>query len=127
MLEEIIVGYPIILNRAPTLHRLGIQAFYPKLIRGQAILLHPLVTTAFNADFDGDRMPVHLPLTKLAKEEAKDILLSTKNILNPQNGNLIVMPTQDIVLGLYYLTFEIKGAKGEGTLFADFDSAMLAY
>lgn len=127
LLEEIIQDYPIILNRAPTLHRLGIQAFYPKLIRGQAIMLHPLVTTAFNADFDGDRMPVHLPLTGAAKQEAKDLLLSTNNILNPRNGNLIVMPTQDIILGLYYLTFEVKKAKGEGILFASFDSAMLAY
>ena len=127
LLEEIIVGYPIILNRAPTLHRLGIQAFYPKLIRGQAIMLHPLVTTAFNADFDGDRMPMHLPLTDAAKKEAQEILLSTKNILNPRNGDLIMMPTQDIILGLYYLTFEVKGMKGEGIVFADLDSAMLAY
>lgn len=127
LLEEIIHRYPIILNRAPTLHRLGIQAFYPKLIRGQAIMLHPLVTTAFNADFDGDRMPVHLPLTDTAKQEAIDVLLSSKNILNPRSGELIVLPTQDIILGLYYLTFEIKKATGEGIVFADFDSAMLAY
>ncbi len=127
LLEEIMKNYPVILNRAPTLHRLGIQAFYPKLIRGQAILLHPLVTTAYNADFDGDRMPIHLPLTEVAKQEARDLLLSTKNILNPRNGNLIVMPTQDIVLGLYYLTFESKGNKGEGIIFSDLNSVLLAY
>ena len=127
LLEEVVVDYPVILNRAPTLHRLGIQAFYPKLVRGKAIMLHPLVTTAFNADFDGDRMPVHLPLTDAAKQEAKDILLSDKNILNPRNGQLIVTPTQDIVLGIYYLTFEIKGKIGEGDLFTDIDSVLIAY
>ena len=126
-LDEIIQNYPVILNRAPTLHRLGIQGFYPKLVRGKAIMLHPLVTTAFNADFDGDRMPIHLPLTEDAKQEVRDLLLSTKNILNPRNGSLITMPSQDMILGIYYLTIEEPGACGEGMLFDNFEQAYLAY
>ncbi|WHP39252.1 MAG: hypothetical protein QJQ54_01460 [Mollicutes bacterium] len=127
ILEELIKGYPMLLNRAPTLHRLGIQAFFPKMVRGKAIQLHPLVTTSFNADFDGDRMSIHLPLTEAAKIEAKDILLSTHNILNPRNGQLIVLPSQDIILGLYYLTFEKEGELGSGSKFATTDLALLAY
>lgn len=126
-LDEIIQNYPLILNRAPTLHRLGIQGFYPKLVRGKAIQLHPLVTTAFNADFDGDRMPVHLPLTENAKQEVRDLLLSTKNILNPRSGNLITMPSQDMILGIYYLTSENSNQNGEGMIFDDFEKAHLAF
>ncbi len=126
-LDEIIQNYPMILNRAPTLHRLGIQGFYPKLVRGKAIMLHPLVTTAFNADFDGDRMPVHLPLTEDAKQEVRDLLLSTKNILNPRSGNLITMPSQDMILGIYYLTMEIPHQTGEGMVFDHFEQAHLAF
>lgn len=126
-LEEIIVNYPVILNRAPTLHRLGIQAFYPKLVRGKAILLHPLVTTAFNADFDGDRMPVHLPLTTKAKKEAVDVLMSDKNILNPRNGSLITIPTQDIILGIYYMTLEKKPLNNAVFIFPNTDQVLLAY
>ena len=126
-LTQIIENYPLILNRAPTLHRLGIQAFYPKLVRGKAIMLHPLVTTAFNADFDGDRMPVHLPLTEAAKQEVRDLLLSTKNILNPRSGNLITMPSQDMILGIYYLTMEIASQRGEGMIFDNFAQAEFAF
>lgn len=127
ILEDLVKGYPIILNRAPTLHRLGIQGFYIKLIRGNVIKLHPLVTTAFNADFDGDRMPVHLPLTEETKQEVKDILLSTNNILNPRNGQIIIMPSQDVVLGIYYLTYEKKDELGNGIFFANTKLAKLAY
>ncbi len=106
ILEELVKGYPLLLNRAPTLHRLGIQGFFPRLTRGKAIQLHPLVTTAFNADFDGDRMSVYLPLTEVAKQEVKEIIMSNHNLLNPRNGQLIVIPSQDMILGIYYLTSE---------------------
>ena len=108
ILENILKGHPVLLNRAPTLHRLSIQAFQPKLVEGKAIQLHPLVTTAFNADFDGDQMAVHVPLSNAAILEAQLLMLSSHNILNPQNGTPITLPSQDMVLGLYYIT---KGRK----------------
>jgi DNA-directed RNA polymerase subunit beta' len=107
------------LNRAPTLHRLGIQAFEPVLIEGKAIQLHPLVCTAFNADFDGDQMAVHVPLTLEAQLEARALMMSSNNILSPANGEPIIVPTQDVVLGLYYMTRERVNAKGEGMVFAE--------
>ena len=107
------------LNRAPTLHRLGIQAFEPVLIEGKAIQLHPLVCTAFNADFDGDQMAVHVPLSIEAQLEARALMMSSNNILSPANGEPIIVPSQDVVLGLYYMTRERVGAKGEGMVFAD--------
>ncbi len=119
ILEEVIREHPVLLNRAPTLHRLGIQAFEPKLIEGKAIQLHPLVCAAFNADFDGDQMAVHVPLSLEAQLEARVLMMSTNNILSPANGKPIIVPTQDIVLGLYYLTMERDGAPGEGKAFAD--------
>jgi len=118
ILEEIIREHPVLLNRAPTLHRLGIQAFEPKLIEGKAIQLHPLVCAAFNADFDGDQMAVHVPLSLEAQLEARVLMMSTNNILSPANGKPIIVPTQDIVLGLYYLTIEREGMAGEGMTFA---------
>jgi DNA-directed RNA polymerase subunit beta' len=127
VLEEIIQDYPVLLNRAPTLHRLGIQAFQPILVEGKAIQIHPLVCAAFNADFDGDMMAVHVPLSKAAKEEARKLMLSTKNLLKPASGEPIVDPTKDMVLGCYYLTMEREGAKGEGKLFGDLDEVELAY
>src|SRR5690348_7857685 len=102
ILENVLKGHPVLLNRAPTLHRLGIQAFQPKLIEGKAIQLHPLVCTAFNADFDGDQMAVHVPLSLEAQLEARALMMSTNNILSPANGEPIIVPTQDVVLGLYY-------------------------
>ena len=117
ILENVLKGHPVLLNRAPTLHRLGIQAFQPKMIEGKAIQLHPLVCTAFNADFDGDQMAVHLPLGNAAILEAQLLMLSSHNILNPANGAPIMVPSQDMVLGLYYITKERKGAKGEGSIF----------
>jgi len=126
-LEEVIKEHPILLNRAPTLHRLGIQAFETKLIEGKAIQLHPLVCVAFNADFDGDQMAVHLPLTLEAQMEARVLMMSTNNILSPASGSPIITPTQDIILALYYMTRESAGAKGEGKLFSDYDSVHLAY
>ena len=126
-LEEVVNEYPVMLNRAPTLHRLGIQAFEPVLIEGKAIRLHPLVCTAFNADFDGDQMAVHLPLSIESHIEARVLMLSSNNILSPANGSPIIVPTQDIVLGLYYLTMEIKGDKGEGTVFSSVDEVRVAY
>ncbi len=117
ILENVLKGHPILLNRAPTLHRLGIQAFQPKLIEGKAIRLHPLVCTAFNADFDGDQMAVHLPLGPQAILEAQLLMLSSQNILNPANGSPITVPSQDMVLGLYYITKSRKGVKGEGMTF----------
>jgi DNA-directed RNA polymerase subunit beta' len=126
-LEEAIRDRPVLLNRAPTLHRLGLQAFQPVLIEGNAIRLHPLVTTAFNADFDGDQMAVHLPLSRESVNEAKRLMYSTRNMLSPSSGDPIVSPTLDIVLGIYYLTQSLKGAKGEGRSFADLQEAMLAY
>ena len=118
ILEEVIREHPVLLNRAPTLHRLGIQAFEPKLIEGKAIQLHPLVCAAFNADFDGDQMAVHVPLSLEAQLEARVLMMSTNNILSPANGKPIIVPTQDIVLGLYYLTIEREGMDGEGMTFA---------
>ena len=111
--------HPVLLNRAPTLHRLGIQAFEPKLIEGKAIQLHPLVCAAFNADFDGDQMAVHVPLSLEAQLEARVLMMSTNNILSPANGRPIIVPSQDIVLGLYYLSLAKDGEPGEGKLFAD--------
>jgi len=127
VLEEVIKGYPVLLNRAPTLHRLGIQAFEPVLIEGKAIRLHPLVCAAFNADFDGDQMAVHIPLSMEARIEAKVIMLSTNNLLSPANGKPIAVPSQDIVLGCYYLTKMRGGAKGEGMVFADKDEVIAAF
>ena len=117
ILEEVIREHPVLLNRAPTLHRLGIQAFEPVLIEGKAIQLHPLVCTAFNADFDGDQMAVHVPLSLEAQLEARVLMMSTNNILSPASGKPIIVPSQDIVLGLYYLTMESEGEPGEGMVF----------
>jgi DNA-directed RNA polymerase subunit beta' len=116
-----------LLNRAPTLHRLSIQAFEPVLVRGKAIKLHPLVTTAFNADFDGDQMAVHVPISDDAVREAKELMLANKNILGPKDGEPIINPSQDMILGLYYLTKEEKGAKGEGKYFANYDELVKAH
>ena len=118
-LDEVVREYPVMLNRAPTLHRLGLQAFEPILIEGKAIQLHPLVCTAFNADFDGDQMAVHVPLSIEAQTEARVLMMSTNNILSPANGMPIIIPSQDIVLGIYYLTRAKSGVKGEGMVFAD--------
>ncbi|MCL5237526.1 MAG: DNA-directed RNA polymerase subunit beta' [Nitrospirae bacterium] len=126
-LEDVISEHPVLLNRAPTLHRLGIQAFDPMLVEGKAIKLHPLVCTAFNADFDGDQMAVHVPLSIEAQIEARVLMLSINNLLSPANGKPIVVPTQDMVLGLYYLTKLRKGVKGEGKLFADPEDVRVAY
>src|SRR6185295_17902835 len=115
-----------LLNRAPTLHRLGIQAFEPVLVEGKAIQIHPLVCTAFNADFDGDQMAVHIPLSPEAQIEASVLMLSSKNILSPSNGTPVAVPSQDIVLGCYYLTKAKPGAKGEGRAFACVDDVILA-
>ncbi len=125
-LDEVVREYPVILNRAPTLHRLGIQAFEPVLIEGKAIQLHPLVCTAFNADFDGDQMAVHIPLSIEAQTEARVLMMSTNNILSPANGSPIIIPSQDIVLGIYYLTREKTDVKGEGMIFADPDEVRSA-
>ncbi|MCW8932276.1 MAG: DNA-directed RNA polymerase subunit beta' [Gammaproteobacteria bacterium] len=119
ILEEVIREHPIMLNRAPTLHRLGIQAFEPVLIEGKAIQLHPLVCTAFNADFDGDQMAVHIPLSIEAQLEARSLMMASNNILSPANGEPIIVPSQDVVLGLYYMTRELINSKGEGMMFAD--------
>jgi DNA-directed RNA polymerase subunit beta' len=127
ILEEVIREHPVLLNRAPTLHRLGIQAFEPVLIEGKAIQLHPLVCTAFNADFDGDQMAVHVPLSLEAQLEARALMMSSNNILSPANGDPIIVPSQDVVLGLYYLTRERVGASGEGMYFADVQEAHRAY
>ena len=127
ILEEVIREHPVLLNRAPTLHRLGIQAFEPVLIEGKAIQLHPLVCTAFNADFDGDQMAVHVPLTIEAQVEARTLMMSTNNILSPANGEPIIVPSQDVVLGLYYMTRERINMKGEGTLFVDVEEVSRAY
>ncbi len=126
-LDEVVKEYPVMLNRAPTLHRLGIQAFEPVLIEGKAIQLHPLVCTAFNADFDGDQMAVHIPLSVESQIEARVLMLASNNILSPANGSPIIVPTQDIVLGLYYLTKAAAGAKGEGMLFSNPDEVQAAY
>jgi DNA-directed RNA polymerase subunit beta' len=127
VLEEVIREHPVMLNRAPTLHRLGIQAFEPVLIEGKAIQLHPLVCTAFNADFDGDQMAVHVPLSIEAQLEARALMMSTNNILSPANGEPIIVPSQDVVLGLYFMTREEVGAKGEGIVFADTKEVHRAY
>ncbi len=127
ILEEVIREHPVLLNRAPTLHRLGIQAFEPVLIEGKAIQLHPLVCTAFNADFDGDQMAVHVPLSIEAQLEARSLMMSTNNILSPANGEPIIVPTQDVVLGLYYMTREAVNVTGEGMVFADVDEVHRAY
>ena len=119
ILEEVIREHPVMLNRAPTLHRLGIQAFEPVLVEGKAIQLHPLVCTAFNADFDGDQMAVHVPLSLEAQLEARVLMMSTNNILSPANGKPIIVPSQDIVLGLYYLTLDSSDQPGDGMAFAD--------
>ena len=132
ILDDVIKEHPVLLNRAPTLHRLGIQAFEPILVEGKAIEIHPLVCTAFNADFDGDQMAVHVPLSMEAQLEAQVLMLSANNILSPSNGAPIAVPTQDMVLGIYYLTKEKLGTpehpvRGEGRLFADAEEVRIAY
>ena len=127
VLEDVIKEHPVMLNRAPTLHRLGIQAFEPILVEGKAIKLHPLVCTAFNADFDGDQMAVHLPLSQEAQAECRFLLLSPNNLLKPSDGAPVAVPSQDMVLGIYYLTMEKEGAKGEGKCFKSENEAYLAY
>ncbi|MDE7187932.1 MAG: DNA-directed RNA polymerase subunit beta', partial [Lachnospiraceae bacterium] len=127
VLEEVIKEHPVMLNRAPTLHRLGIQAFEPILVEGKAIKLHPLVCTAFNADFDGDQMAVHLPLSVEAQAECRFLLLSPNNLLKPSDGGPVAVPSQDMVLGIYYLTQERPGATGEGKFFKNVNEAILAY
>jgi DNA-directed RNA polymerase subunit beta' len=127
ILEEVIREHPVLLNRAPTLHRLGIQAFEPVLVEGKAIKIHPLVCTAFNADFDGDQMAVHIPLSPEAQIEASVLMLASNNILSPASGQPIAVPSQDIVLGCYYLTRDKPGAKGEGRVFASPEEVLLAW
>ena len=127
ILSEVIREHPVLLNRAPTLHRLGIQAFEPVLIEGKAIQLHPLVCTAFNADFDGDQMAVHVPLSVEAQLEARALMMSTNNILSPANGEPIIVPTQDVVLGLYYMTRHLEGARGQGMYFSDIEEVHRAF
>ncbi len=127
VLEEVIADHPVLLNRAPTLHRLGIQAFQPVLVEGKAIKLHPLSCTAYNADFDGDQMAVHLPLSVEAQAEARFLMLGASNILKPSDGKPVCVPTQDMVLGSYYLTMDRDGAKGEGMTFSSVDEAIMAY
>ena len=119
--------HPILLNRAPTLHRLGIQAFEPTLIEGKAIQLHPLVCKAYNADFDGDQMAVHVPLTLGAQLECRALMMASNNILSPSNGKPIIDPSQDVVLGIYYMTREKVAAQGEGSIFADINEVHRAY
>src|SRR5436190_21119537 len=125
-LESVIKEHPVLLNRAPTLHRLGIQAFEPVLVEGKAIKIHPLVCTAFNADFDGDQMAVHVPLSPKAQVESQVLMLASNNILSHANGKPLAVPSQDLVLGCYYLTKEKKGAKGEGKAFGTFDEVVIA-
>ncbi|HHY13325.1 MAG TPA: DNA-directed RNA polymerase subunit beta', partial [Thermoanaerobacterales bacterium] len=127
VLEDVIKEHPVLLNRAPTLHRLGIQAFEPVLVEGRAVKIHPLVCTAYNADFDGDQMAVHVPLSVEAQAEARVLMLSAHNLLKPQDGKPVVTPTQDMVLGIYYLTIEKEGEKGEGKIFSDFNEVIMAY
>ncbi len=127
ILEDVVKDHPVLLNRAPTLHRLGIQAFYPVLIDDSAIQLHPLVCAAFNSDFDGDQMAVHIPLSRLAIAEAREVMLSTQNMLLPSSGEPVVVPTLELALGCYYLTIISPGSRGEGMRFADFDDARLAH
>src|SRR5690606_36462373 len=127
ILDEVIKEHPVMLNRAPTLHRLGIQAFEPQLVEGKAINLHPLVCTAFNADFDGDQMAVHLPLSAEAQAEARILMLSSNNILKPSDGRPVTMPSQDMVIGLFHLTDEREGATGEGRTFSSVAEAIMAF
>jgi DNA-directed RNA polymerase subunit beta' len=127
VLEEVIAEHPVLLNRAPTLHRLGIQAFEPQLIEGKAIQIHPLVCTAFNADFDGDQMAVHLPLSAEAQAEARILMLSTNNILKPSDGRPVTMPTQDMIIGIYFLTLDRDGEPGEGRAFSSVGEAIMAF
>ena len=127
ILEDVIKDHPVMLNRAPTLHRLGIQAFEPVLVEGRAIKLHPLVCTAFNADFDGDQMAIHLPLSPEAQAEARYLMLSTNNLLKPQDGKPVTVPTQDMILGAYYLTMETEGEPGEGNYFCSPEEAVIAH
>ncbi|OPZ94901.1 MAG: DNA-directed RNA polymerase subunit beta' [Firmicutes bacterium ADurb.Bin419] len=127
VLEEVIKEHPVLLNRAPTLHRLGIQAFEPVLVEGRALKLHPLVCTAYNADFDGDQMAVHVPLSAEAQAEARFLMLSASNLLKPQDGKPVAVPTQDMVLGSYYMTIVKEGSKGEGKVFGNIDEAVMAY
>ena len=127
MLDDIVQEYPVMLNRAPTLHRLGMQAFEVLLIEGKAIQLHPLVCAAFNADFDGDQMAVHVPLSVEAQVEARVLMMSTNNILSPANGGPVIIPSQDIVLGLYYMTRERYGVSGRGAIFGSSTEARIAY
>ena len=127
ILDDVIKDHPVMLNRAPTLHRLGIQAFEPVLVEGRAIKLHPLVCTAFNADFDGDQMAVHVPLSPEAQAEARYLMLSVNNLLKPQDGKPVTVPTQDMILGSYYLTMEVPGEKGEGNYFSSPEEAIIAY
>ncbi|MCL1881560.1 MAG: DNA-directed RNA polymerase subunit beta' [Oscillospiraceae bacterium] len=127
VLEDVIQDHPVLLNRAPTLHRLGIQAFSPVLVEGRALKLHPLVCTAYNADFDGDQMAVHLPLSNEARREARTLMLAAKNLLKPSDGRPVAVPTQDMILGSYYLTLDKEGEKGEGKLFRDFSEALMAF
>ena len=127
ILEDVIKDHPVLLNRAPTLHRLGIQAFEPVLVEGRAIKLHPLVCTAFNADFDGDQMAIHLPLSPEAQAEARYLMLSVNNLLKPQDGKPVTVPTQDMILGAYYLTMVIEGEKGEGNYYSSKEEAVIAY
>jgi DNA-directed RNA polymerase subunit beta' len=126
VLEDVIKDHPVLLNRAPTLHRLGIQAFEPILVEGRALKLHPLVCTAYNADFDGDQMAVHVPLSVEAQAEARFLMLASNNILKPQDGRPVVSPTQDMVMGCYYLTMIKPGAKGEGKSFHSEEEAVMA-
>jgi len=127
ILEKVIENHPVLLNRAPTLHRVGIQAFQPRLIEGKAIQLHPLVCTAFNADFDGDQMAVHVPLSWEAQLEALLLMLAPHNIMHTQNGDPIAVPSQDMVLGIYYITKAKSGVKGEGKLFNSPEEVIIAY
>ena len=127
ILEEVIQNHPVLLNRAPTLHRMGIQAFEPVLVEGNAIHLHPLVCKGFNADFDGDQMAVHLPLSIEAQVEAHTLMMSTNNIFAPSNGKPIMSPSQDTVMGCYYITLALPGQAGEGMVFANVDEAEMAF
>ena len=127
VLEEVITEHPVLLNRAPTLHRLGIQAFEPQLIEGKAIQIHPLVCSAFNADFDGDQMAVHLPLSAEAQAEARILMLSTNNILKPSDGRPVTMPTQDMIIGLFFLTTDREDDPGDGRAFASQAEAIMAF
>lgn len=127
ILENVVKDRPVLLNRAPTLHRLGIQSFYPILVDGKAVKIHPLVCSAFNADFDGDTMSVHVPLSQKAVKESKELILSTRNLLSPSHGRPLTVPTQDMVLGIHYITKARKNAKGEGTVFANVDEVIAAY